>query len=594
MKCKMKWVALAIAAVTFAGACSRSSKDDGENMMRLGVQAKVKSLDPIMTGGDYYGNEMAGFTYEALLQYHYLKRPYQLVPNLAADMPKFSADGKTITFKVIPGVRFQDDPCFKATNGKGREVTSADFAYALRRLADPANASPGWWLFDGKIAGLNEWAEEAKKANKADYDKPVEGLQTPDPQTLVIKLTKRSYQILYALSMSYTSATAREAVEFYGKDFGRSPVGTGPYMMVRDQSDLGSKFVWVRNPNFRGEKYPSEGEPEDKANGLLDDAGKAMPFVDKFVVTVFVESQPAWLNFMKGELDASGIPKDNYAQAVNPDKTINKSLAEKGIKLRMSPSLDLTYHGFNVEDPILKNKKVRQAISMGTNWAQSIDLFYNGRAIRAQTPIPPGLGGYDEKYVNPYSEYSVEKAKKLLAEAGYPEGKGLPELTYTTPNSSVDRQFFEAMSKEMDALGIKVVHKPLTWPEFQSAVKNKKVQIFGMAWSADYPDAENFLQLFYGKFVSPGENSSNYKNPEFDKMYEKALTLPDGAERSALYHKMAVLVGEDRPLDLGVHRLAFGLIHPWVKNSKPHEFGHTRFKYLRVDPQLRVETKKKY
>ncbi len=581
---------LVAVALVFGVGCTSRKKSTTSNTLYLPIVEKIKGLDP-MNASDLYSGVQSAYAFEGLLEYHYLKRPYQLMPNLAEAMPTVSSDGLSYTFKIRKGVVFQDDPSFVETAGKGRELIAEDFVYSWKRLADPKNLSEGWWIFDGKIKGLNEWREEASKSGSADYSKNIEGLSAPDRYTLVITLKQKSWQFLYYLAMPFSWVVPREAVEKYGPDFIRNPVGTGPFRLVRAETNLGSKIVWERNPTFREKFYPSEGTEEDQKRGMLADAGKRLPFADRIEVSVFVESQPQWLNFMDGKIDASGIPKDNFAQVINDKKELNENFVKKGIELLKDNSLDLTFVVFNMEDPVLgPNKYLRQAMSLAYNMGPVIDLFYNGRAIPAQGPIPPGLAGYDPNFVNPYRVFNIEKAKELLKKAGFPEGKGLPVFEYTDVASTTSRQMTEYLIKSMSDIGIKFKVQSATWPEFQKGIKNKKSQVFGYAWGADYPDAENFLQLFYSKNISPGPNNANYKNEEFDRLYEQSLKLNDSPERTRIYQRMVSIVTEDCPLIFAGHRLKFSLVHPWLKNYKVHEFEFQREAYLRVDAELRTKT----
>lgn len=582
MKLKIAHVAWVPAVIlALISGCTKKGDVDTSNTLHTYSTAKIKGLDPAFADDLYSGKEVTR-VYEGLLQYHYLKRPYELIPALAEEMPKISTDGKTYTFKLKKGVLFQDDAAFKATNGKGREVVAEDFIYSLKRIADPKLNSPMWWLFDGKIAGLNAWREAGSKSGTPDYAAKVEGLTAIDPYTLEIKLAQRSYQFIYALAMPAASVVAKEAVEAYGAEFLNHPVGTGAFKV--QEYNPASKIVYVKNPTFRGEKYPSEGEKGDQEAGLLADAGKSVPFVDKIVLTVYTETQPMWLTFMQGKLDFASIPKDNFSQAVGANKELLPELANKGIKLHKTPSLDVTHTSFNMTDPLVgKNKALRQAISLAYDMDKYIELFYNGRAISAQGPIPPGLAGYDPNQKNPYKQFNVEKAKELLAKAGYPGGKGLPPLEYLSLSDSTSRQSVDFFQQQLQALGITLKVQTFSWPEFQQSLKNKKGQMWSFAWGADYPDAENFLQLFYSKNGPPGPNDSSYNNPEFDKMYDKSLTMNDSPARTELYKKMADIVIEDTPWIFGAHRLTFNLVHPWLKNYKTHEFEHGMSKYYRVD-----------
>jgi oligopeptide transport system substrate-binding protein len=579
-------ILIALAAVGGFSSCSRT-KAEPANTVHLTSVAKIKGLDPVFSDDLYSGIEVA-HAYEGLLQYHYLKRPYTLVPNLAEAMPTISKDGKTYTFKIKKGVVFQDDPAFKATNGKGRELTADDFIYSWKRLADPKLNSSGWWVFDGKIVGLNEWHDAAAKAGAADYSKPIEGLKAVDPYTLQITLKNHSAQFLYFLAMTFTYVVPHEAVEMYGPEFLNHAVGTGPYHLT--EYNPSSRLIWDRNPTYRKEFYPSEGEPGDKEAGLLEDAGKPLPLNDRVVTEIFEESQPMWLKFMAGKVDAIAIPKDNFSQAVNSAGDLTPEFKAKGFQLTKAPTLDVTHISFNMIDPIVgKNKYLRQAMSLAYDSIKYIDLFYNGRAISAQGPIPPGIAGYDPDFKNPYRQYNITKAKELLAKAGYPGGKGLPPLEYLTLSDTTSRQDAEYSQNMFKQLGIELKVSTSSWPEFVASVKNRKGQLYGQAWAADYPDAENFLQLFYSKNMSPGPNDANYSNPEFDKLYEKSLTLDDSPQRTELYKQMVKILVDDCPWIFGAHRLTYGLSQSWLRNLKYHDVDLARFKYLRVDTSAKTK-----
>jgi oligopeptide transport system substrate-binding protein len=303
---------------------------------------------------------------------------------------------------------------------------------------------------------------------------------------------------------------------------------------------------------------------------------------------VMVEPQPMWLSFLSGKVDAASIPKDLFSSVITPGKELNQELKDKGLKLFKNPGLDVTHATFNMADPLLgKNKLLRQALSMAYDEDTFIELFYNGRAVSAQGPISPGIFGYDPKLKNPYRRFNLVKAKDLLAKAGFPGGKGLPELEYATLADSTGRQQAEYFQKMMSAIGVTLKINNYSWPQFMEVLKNKKAQIWEYAWIADYPDAENFLQLFYSKNATPGPNDSSYSNSEYDRLYEKILILPDGKEKAEIYAKMVAIVIEDCPWIFGAHRLSYVLVQPWLKNFKLNDFDYTRYKYYRIDAKLK-------
>ena len=579
-KMSLLFTLVALLSVT---SCTKKKNYD-EKVLNVVVAAKVKGLDPVNAGDTYSAGEIAR-VYEGLLEYHYLKRPFELQPNLAEAMPTVSDDGLTYTFKIKKGVMFHDNKCFPG--GKGRELKASDFVYSIKRMADQKNNSTGWWLLDNRIVGLNEWRDKYKGKN-SNYADKIEGIQALDDYTLQFKLKSQYPQFLYSLAMVYTFAVPHEAVKHYGEEFINNPVGTGAFMTgTYTQSNT---IEYVKNPNFRDVYYPKEGNAEDKAAGLLANAGKKLPFVDKIKVSIQTEASTRWLSFENGNLDYSEIPKDNFEQVVIPGKGITDVYAKKGISLEITPDLDITYIAFNHDDPLFKNNvKLRQAMSVAYDHVKANKLFYNNTAVLAQGIIPPGIPGYDKNYKSPYAQYNIAKAKKLLAEAGFPEGKGLPAISYETTSTTVSRQMSEFFAKSMKDIGIKINVSTNTWPQLTKKVKGRKAQMFGMAWLGDYPDAENFLQLLWGVNSAPGPNGANYNNEEFNKKFVKAKNMQPGPERAAIYKELNQFVSEQVPLIYGVHRTTFVTKHSWFKNYKYSTFNHGHAKYYDVDMKKKEE-----
>jgi oligopeptide transport system substrate-binding protein len=581
-------IVLSISFAMLAGFTGCTKKvDDTDTTLNIVVKSNVKALDPAYAN-DRYSNTVVAQIYEPLFTYHYLKRPAELIPNLAESMPTASKDGLTHTIKIKKGLRFQDDAAF--ADGKGREVTAKDFTYAWRRMVDPKNTTEGAWIFENRIVGLDEWKAKVGKG-EADYETAIEGLQTPDDHTIVIKLKKPYYQLYYVLAMPYSAPIPKEAVDKYGKEFVNHPVGTGPYKLK--EWKRGTRVELVKNDNWRGGTYPTEGEATDEANGLLADAGKSVPFSDRIVISEQNEDQPRWLNFMKGNTDYVEIPKDNFDNTIK-DKKVIPELAAKGLKLEIAADPEVTYTGFNMLDPLVgKNKNLRLAIAHAIDTKTLITKFYNDRAIVAQSPIPPGVDGYDPEFKNPYKEFNVAKAKEFLAKAGYPEGKGLPELEYADTASATSRQMTEFYKQSLEAIGIKMRITTSSWPQFTQKLNEKKAQIFGIAWGADYPDAENFLQLLYGPNESPGPNNANFNNAEYNELYKKAALLPPGPARTKLYQQMRDIFVREMPWVPSAHREMYTLQHGWLNNFKYNAVTYDYFKYLRVDPKKRAELKAK-
>ncbi len=548
---------------------------------------RIRGFDPALVM-DVPSVQAIGRIYEGLVQYAYLERPYRVEPLLAESLPTVSPDGLEYVFHIRQGIRFQDDPCFTNTAGRGRELTAGDFIYSLKRVADIKVGSSGYWTLRGHIVGLDEY-RTASAGVARNEDAPVEGLQALDPHTLRIRLTAPFPALLWMLAMNYAYAVPREAVEYYGAEFVNHPVGTGPYILKEWVQNY--KLEFVRNPAWRAtgrvDRYPSVGETGDAAAGLLRDAGKPLPLVDRIEQYVVGDPSTQWLLFLAGRFDVSGISRDNWDAVITLDRALTADLAGRGITMDAVPALDVSYIGYNMEDPVLgTNRCLRQAMQCAFDRDQWV-RFQNGRVVPAQGPVPPAIRPA-EAGANPFP-FDLARAKALMAQAGYPDGRDPRtgrrlELTLELGSGASDtRETAEVLASFMERIGIVVRPSINNWPTLLRKLDRKQAQMFMLNWMADYPDPENFLQLFYGPNETPGANRANYHNAEFDRLYQQAARLPDGPDRRALYARLESIVMQDCPWMFLHHSLSFSLRQPWLKNYKPHDFPYGMAKYYRVD-----------
>ena len=567
---------------------------DMNKVLRLGFPTAETGFDPIAVS-DLYSNTIIEAIIEPMLGYDYLARPVKLAPLTLSEMPAVSNNGSSYTFKLRPSVFFADDSVFK---GKRRELIAQDYAYSIRRLFDPALRSPWLFLLDGKVIGMDEVVANAKASNKFDYDAPIAGLEVVDRYTFRIHLKEPDYNLLYILAMPTLGALAREVVEQYGADISGHPVGTGPYILknwVR-----GHKMILDANPTYRETFFQSTAGSDAVDRDIVARLkGKTLPIIGRVEVTVIEESQPFWLAFLGGELDLSGIPNEFINQVIPGGKLI-PSLVKKGIRHYQSAEPDLTYTFFNMDDPIVggydKEKiALRRAISSAYNTKQEIQIIRKNQAVQAQSPIAPGVAGYDPRFRTDYNEYNPAKAKALLDHFGYKDrdGDGYREMPNGKPlaieqasvASGDNRQFDELWKRNMDAIGVKMTFKKGKWPELVKASKLGKLQMWGAAWIADYPDGENYLQLLYGK--NEDANTARFKLSAYDRLYEKVKRMPDSPERTKLYQDMSKLVLVYAPWKLGVHRIANSVAQPWVSSLKRHPIMHAPWKFLDIDLEKR-------
>lgn len=616
------------------------AEEESANVYYASFAESPKTLDPAKA----YSSDESLFIaqiYEPPLQYHYLKRPYTLVPLIATEVPKpvfLDKNNKILqgkinpqniaysiyTVHIKPHVYYQPHPAF-ARNAKGeylyhhlsaeemeninelkdfpktdtRELVAADYVYQIKRLLNPRMQSPIYSV-------LSSYGLDANVIDKYTYSIKIKGYYP---------------QFIYWLAMSFFSPMPWEVVQFYSQPGMKNnnitldwyPVGTGPYMLAENNPNR--QMVLVRNPNFHGETYPKD----ENSLGLLSPEGKPLPFIDKFVFTLEKESIPRWNKFLQGYYDQSAIGSDSFDQAIQVNEQgqadVTPLLKEKTIHLQTSIAPSIFYMGFNMLDPVVggdseRARKLRQAIAIVMDYEEFIAIFLNGRGIPAQGPIPPGIFGYQENQVgmnptvyrwveNHAQRKSLEEAKKLLAEAGYVNGRDpktneplLLDYDVSSGGSADDRALFAWLRKQFAKLGIELQIRDTQYNRFQEKMRTGQEQIFSWAWNADYPDPENFLFLLYGpngKVKYGGENASNYQNKQFDELFIKMRNLPNGPERQKVINQMLGIVLRDTPWVWGFHPQSFVLAHHWVGFTKPNDMASNTLKYIYLDPLERAQ-----
>ncbi len=573
-----------------------ASAADPAKVFRYSFLIAETSFDPQRVSDVYSGIVNSGM-FDTPLKYDYLARPLKLKPNTLTALPEISADGMTYTMHVKPGIYFNDDPAF---NGKKRELTAADYVYTMKRLFDPRLAAPLLADVEGYIVGSDEVLARARKANKLDYDEPIEGLKALDRYTWQIKLTQPYYIFIYDLADCRAScAVAREVIERYGEDAGSHPVGTGPYRLAFWKRS--SKMVFEPNPNFREECF--DGEPAaDDAEGqaiLAKQKGKRMPMIGRVEVAIIEEPQPRWLAFQNGEMDLMfGVPNE-FANLAMPNNKLAAHLARRGIQMRQVPALDLTYAYFNMEDPIVGGYTpdkiaLRRAISLAYKTRDEIAIIRKNQAIPASTPYSPGVAGYDPNFRTTANDYDVSKAKALLDMFGYVDRNGdgwrdMPDgsplvIKYNSTPSAVDQPFDELWKRSMDDIGIKFEIRKAKWPDLLKESQNGKLMMWQLGGTASSPDAETWLSSLYGPNSGVKGNQARFKLPEYDRLYEKAHVIPDSPERTKLYQQMAKLMVAYAPWKINVHRILTDMWYPWVVGyRRPPVQSNNFWKYIDID-----------
>lgn len=659
------------------GACSwpfnnpYPPQESGENILYASFAERPKHLDPAVS---YSANEyvIIAQIYEPPFQYHYLNRPYALEPLTAAALPQpilLDGDGSVLPddapndqvaqtvyeISIRPGIRYQPHAAFARSDGGellyhqlpaaqidgisspgdlprsgSRELVAADYVYQIKRLAHPSVHSPIFGVMSSHIVGLGELSERLRQQPAGAWldlrEVAFAGAEVVDRYTYRVRINGRYPQFVFWLAMPFFAPMPWEADRFYAQPGLQQknitldwfPVGTGAFYMA--QNDPNRRMVLARNPNFHGERYPADGEAEDAAAGLLDDAGRELPFLDRVVFSLEKENIPVWNKFLQGYYDRAGLTSDSFDQAIRlgsgGELRLTDTMRDKGITLRTAVATSTFYTGFNMLDPVVgamdeAGRKLRRAIAIAIDEEEFISIFQNGRGIAMQGPLPPGIFGYRElpaglnRYVYELEDDAprrrdIAEARRLLAEAGYPRGRsaetGAPLVLYfDTPATGPDaKASFDWLRKQFAKIDIQLVIRSTDYNRFQDKMHSGKAQIFQWGWNADYPDPENFLFLFYGpnaKALHRGENASNYQNAEFDALFERMRAMPNTAERQAIIDRMVAMIQRDTPWAAGFHPKLVSLYHAWNHNIKPHTMANNTLKYQRIDPQQRVQAR---
>ena len=675
-----------VAAVLMLPGCDNSPWSQGAASQNTVYTSMVENtprhLDPTAS---YWSNDtlVTYQVYEPLYGYHYLKRPFELVPKtpekvvaptyfdkngqrLADDAPGEQVAESVYDVPIKPGIRYQPHPAF-ALDGQGahryhamkagalgerrtpidfehsgtRELVADDFVYALKRHATTRITTPIFGVFSEYVIGLKDYADVIKREDAtlrkgldpASLDKPfldfrrwpLAGVSAPEKHLLRIRLHGKYPQWKYWMQMTFMAPVPWEADAFYaqpgmaerGMTLDQWPVGTGPYMVTVFEKDR--RIVMARNPNYRGDPYPCEGMPDDKAAGLLADCGKRMPFVDSVVATVEREGTPQRNKFRDGYYDLEVYERTDtgmsYLVEMLDSDEVRADYEKKGFTFPKYSDVNSYIIGFNMIDPVLgqsadagqneRNRKLRQAISIAIDWDEYSKIFPKKGGLTGMSPLPEGIPGSRENTqagVNPVTHQwvggkavrrSIEEAKRLMVEAGYPNGRdaktGRPlviNYDYYAAPTPERKPEIDWVVRQFAKVDIQLEVRATDNNQFQDKVRKGKHQVFWSGWNADYPDAENFLFLMYGpnaKSVSDGENTANYQNPAYDKLFAELKTLEDGAQKQAVIDQMVKMLQLDAPWSYGFYPWASTAVQSWVKNSKPAILIRDHGRYLRLD-----------
>jgi ABC-type transport system substrate-binding protein len=570
---RMRTLGMIMLTSMVLSSCSCSSRgglDGKTKVLRKVLTAKGKSLDPHRQF-DAASSEVVTLIFDSLFTTHYLKRPIEFVPNLAEAMPEFSKDGKMMTIRLRRDVKFQDGACF--ADGKGRAFNSADVVYSFTRFSDPFVNANSYSLIEGLVVGLDDARKAMDKLGEGKYKYEqfdVEGLKALDDYTVQIKLTRPTMVPMQVMAKAIMSIVPKECVEKYGEDFQFHPLGTGAFVL-KYTNRLGD--VWLKkNPDYHL-TYPTEGEAGDQEKGLLESAGKRLPLVDEIYAPVIEESQPAVLKFERGYFDWIGLDSDSFkrlAVKTGDGQFAVRGKYEKDVALYAAMDSSSFWITLNMRHPFLgKNLKLRQAIAMTINRQGYIDQVLNGRGIVLDTVVPMTIASNHRDIGFTWYARDVEKAKALMAEAGFPNGRGLPTFKYVTSAGGSAQRIFEFHRRTLEEIGVKITIDAMPYSSYLKKIEEGDFDLITSGWGADYPDPENFTSLLTALARTQGQNYGNWKNSDYDALSDKTKITPPGEARDKLFLEMAEIIKKDVPIVPLMGAIRVGLYPKnWVRNFK--------------------------
>jgi len=578
----------------------RTLPGSSDNTLRVAFNVAETGFDPPQIS-DVNSSQVAASIFESPLTFDYLARPVKLRPQTAVALPEISADSRTFTFRIRPGIFFADDPAFRGSDGRQvrRELVAQDYVYAVKRYYDPRLNAENVYVFENaRVLGLGELRAQARETRTPfDYDRPVEGIRALDRYTFQVRLAVPGPRFHYQFALpQLTGAVAREVVEAYGDDIAAHPVGTGPFKLAGWRR--ASRIELVRNPQFREQIFEGEPAPDDaQAQAIARElAGRRLPLVDRVEISVITEAQPRWLAFLNGALDLLELPAV-FAPVAVPGGTLAQHLARKGVRMQRALQADMVMTYFNMDDAVVGGNAparvaLRRAVALAYDSDEANRLARNDQAIAAQSVIAPFTSGYDPAYRSEMGQHSRAHAKALLDLFGYvdrngdgwreqPDGSPLVLRLSSTPDQRT-RALNELWRKYLAAVGVRIEFDIATWPDLLKKARAGSMMMWGYSWSSTTPDGGFFLGIGYGPNARES-NDSHFNLPEFDRLFERQAVLPDGPEREALMRQAKNLLVAYMPYKVVAHTIVTDLQHVRVRGHWRHPFMRDLWRYVGVD-----------
>jgi oligopeptide transport system substrate-binding protein len=540
--------------------------------LRLAISDTLKTFDPAVLFNDD-GLIVLSQSLDTLYQYHYLKRPYELIPSLASDAPLIQEQGKKYIIKIRKGVYYHEHPSISSE----RKVIAQDFITAIKRIAFKGTKSTGRWLFSDKLKGFNEFSEKVGDDWQAMFKHDISGLKAIDDHTLEISLIRPEPNLLNFLAMTFTAPVPKELVLYLRNDLSETILGTAAYEYKGFREDT---YFFERFKHFRKEFYPTTGDRYANVQNLLRSSSEKLPFINNVSFKVIKDDIEKWKELENGNLDLVNLPHQYLEKVVNNIENFEKELESNDLELKHFSRMSTRWIGFNMSDPVIgKNYHLRMAIAHALDYDAYIDLISKNTNMKANSIYNPSISGYDPTYQAPY-KFDLEKAKEHMRKAGYTENNK-PTITYSTRSKrEVHLREGEFFKEQLARVGIDLRINPLDFSDFLKLGRGGKLQMWTDNWIYDYPDGENIVQLLISQ-NTPGINKSVYKNKRVDDLYNQLVHALNRTQRNKIMRQVEYQVNQDIPWVMLMYESIYIAHREDIKNFRKSFFIRNFPKYLK-------------
>lgn len=551
-----------------------------KSTLTLALDDKIESFDPAKT----YSDDTLLITtqvLEPLYQYHYLKRPYEIVPLLADSLPYFSDDGKEVRIKIKKNVFYHSHPSFSnssSSSGK-RKLIAEDFVTQFKRLALDELNSPARGFFNPLIVGFKEYNAKVSGDWRKISSTPLEGVYAADDETLVLKLLKKDFEFIYYLAMNFVVPLPWEFVVFCENNIDDNIIGTGPYILKKK---MAQSVELIQNSQYRTDYYPSSGDRLANVENLLDSSREKIPFIDQIIFYISKDEKEKWQSYLEGKANFISVPKTLISMIYDEKGGLTKNLKERESVVRHFPRLANRWIGLNMRDPILRdNKFLRLAIAHGIDYERYLKILSQNTSLRSNSIVVPSIPGYRPSNQFLY-QFDREKSKSYFKKALQNFSLKKIKIKYSTRGEKgINLIEAEFLKEQLEKTGFEVEIEVLSFTDFIKKGRQGELMIFTDSWIFDYPNAENIMQLLISSNI-PGINKSGYSNPQVDNLYKKFKASRNSEIKLKVIQDIENILMDDVVWIPLFFESSFIIHHSSLKNFRESGMIRNYLKYLKI------------